>query len=268
MKKTFMSFVAVAALSSTAFGASASAKEVTVQKGDTLWGISQKQGVNLQDLKEWNQLSSDLIIPGQKLNVSEKQTEEKKQYTIKKGDTLWKIAQKFGVSVNDLKNWNNIKSDIIYPNTSITVDGQATVQAAAAQPAETKPAVQKEAKVEKAAPAPAPKQEKEPASRSNVSQSTAKELTVTATAYTANDGGMTGVTATGIDLKANKNAKVIAVDPNVIPLGSKVYVQGYGEATAADTGGAIKGNKIDVFVPSKSAAKNWGVKTVKVKVLK
>ena len=70
MKKTFMSFVAVAALSSTAFGASASAKEVTVQKGDTLWGISQKQGVNLQDLKEWNQLSSDLIIPGQKLNVS------------------------------------------------------------------------------------------------------------------------------------------------------------------------------------------------------
>ncbi|MEN2453291.1 LysM peptidoglycan-binding domain-containing protein, partial [Bacillus sp. JR_15] len=254
--------------SSTAFGASASAKEVTVQKGDTLWGISQKQGVNLQDLKEWNQLSSDLIIPGQKLNVSEKQTEEKKQYTIKKGDTLWKIAQKFGVSVNDLKNWNNIKSDIIYPNTSITVDGQATVQAAAAQPAETKPAVQKEAKVEKAAPAPAPKQEKEPASRSNVSQSTAKELTVTATAYTANDGGMTGVTATGIDLKANKNAKVIAVDPNVIPLGSKVYVEGYGEATAADTGGAIKGNKIDVFVPSKSAAKNWGVKTVKVKVLK
>ncbi|MBU8738726.1 3D domain-containing protein [Bacillus licheniformis] len=268
MKKTFMSFVAVAALSSTAFGASASAKEVTVQKGDTLWGISQKQGVNLQDLKEWNQLSSDLIIPGQKLNVSEKQTEEKKQYTIKKGDTLWKIAQKFGVSVNDLKNWNNIKSDIIYPNTSITVDGQATVQAAAAQPAETKPAVQKEAKVEKAAPAPAPKQEKEPASSSNVSQSTAKELTVTATAYTANDGGMTGVTATGIDLKANKNAKVIAVDPNVIPLGSKVYVEGYGEATAADTGGAIKGNKIDVFVPSKSAAKNWGVKTVKVKVLK
>lgn len=268
MKKTFMSFVAVAALSSTAFGASASAKEVTVQKGDTLWGISQKQGVNLQDLKEWNQLSSDLIIPGQKLNVSEKQTEEKKQYTIKKGDTLWKIAQKFGVSVNDLKNWNNIKSDIIYPNTSITVDGQATVQAAAAQPAETKPAVQKEAKVEKAAPAPAPKQEKEPASRSNVSQSTAKELTVTATAYTANDGGMTGVTATGIDLKANKNAKVIAVDPNVIPLGSKVYVEGYGEATSADTGGAIKGNKIDVFVPSKSAAKNWGVKTVKVKVLK
>ncbi|WP_307891707.1 LysM peptidoglycan-binding and 3D domain-containing protein [Bacillus swezeyi] len=264
MKKTFVSVVAAAALSTTAFGASASAKEVTVQKGDTLWAISQKQGVNLQDLKEWNQLSSNVIIPGQKLNVSEKQT-EKKQYTIKKGDTLWKIAQKYGVTVNDLKSWNNIKSDIIYPNTSIAVDGQATIQAAA-KPAETTASVQNEAKTEQ--PAPAPKQEKETVSRSNTSQSAAKELTVTATAYTANDGGMSGVTATGIDLKANKNAKVIAVDPSVIPLGSKVHVEGYGEATAADTGGAIKGNKIDVFVPSKSAAKNWGVKTVKVKVLK
>ncbi|KAA6451857.1 LysM peptidoglycan-binding and 3D domain-containing protein [Bacillus swezeyi] len=264
MKKTFVSVVAAAALSTTAFGASASAKEVTVQKGDTLWAISQKQGVNLQDLKEWNQLSSDIIIPGQKLNVSEKQT-EKKQYTIKKGDTLWKIAQKYGVTVNDLKSRNNIKSDIIYPNTSIAVDGQATIQAEA-KPAETTASVQNEAKTEQAAPAP--KQEKETVSRSNTSQSAAKELTVTATAYTANDGGMSGVTATGIDLKANKNAKVIAVDPSVIPLGSKVHVEGYGEATAADTGGAIKGNKIDVFVPSKSAAKNWGVKTVKVKVLK
>ncbi|MED2944502.1 LysM peptidoglycan-binding domain-containing protein [Bacillus swezeyi] len=264
MKKTFVSVVAAAALSTTAFGASASAKEVTVQKGDTLWAISQKQGVNLQDLKEWNQLSSNVIIPGQKLNVSEKQT-EKKQYTIKKGDTLWKIAQKYGVTVNDLKSWNNIKSDIIYPNTSIAVDGQAAIQAAA-KPAKTTASVQNEAKTEQ--PAPAPKQEKETVSRSNTSQSAAKELTVTATAYTANDGGMSGVTATGIDLKANKNAKVIAVDPSVIPLGSKVHVEGYGEATAADTGGAIKGNKIDVFVPSKSAAKNWGVKTVKVKVLK
>ncbi|ASB88928.1 LysM peptidoglycan-binding domain-containing protein [Bacillus sonorensis] len=268
MKKTFMSFVAVAALSTTAFGASASAKEVTVQKGDTLWGISQKQGVSLQDLKEWNQLSSDVIIPGQKLNVSEKTT-EKKQYTIKKGDTLWKIAQKFGVTVNDLKNWNNIKSDMIYPNTTIAVDGQATVQAQApAKPAEAKAPVQKKVNTEQAAPAQKPAAEKEAASDSNTSQSTAKELTVTATAYTADDGGMSGVTATGINLKANKNAKVIAVDPNVIPLGTKVHVEGYGEATAADTGGAIKGNKIDVFVPSKSDAINWGVRTVKVKVLK
>ncbi|MGF9996808.1 3D domain-containing protein, partial [Bacillus safensis] len=113
----------------------------------------------------------------------------------------------------------------------------------------------------------APKQETAKAESSSASQSVQKEMTVTATAYTANDGGISGITATGVNLNKNPNAKVIAVDPNVIPLGSKVYVEGYGEAIAADTGGAIKGNKIDVHVPSKSQAKNWGVKSVKVKVL-
>ena len=56
-------------------------------------------------------------------------------------------------------------------------------------------------------------------------------------------------TATGLILNNNPNAKVIAVDPSVIPLGTKVYVEGYGYAVAADTGGAIKGHKIDVFFP-------------------
>ena len=62
--------------------------------------------------------------------------------------------------------------------------------------------------------------------------------------------------------------KVIAVDPNVIPLGTKVWVEGYGNAVAADTGGAIKGNKIDVLVPTTSKAKSWGRKKVRIKVLK
>ena len=53
----------------------------------------------------------------------------------------------------------------------------------------------------------------------------------------------------------------------MIPLGTKVYVDGYGYAIAADTGGAIKGNKIDVFFPSKSEAYRWGRKTVKIKIL-
>nr|WP_205188933.1 G5 and 3D domain-containing protein [Metabacillus iocasae] len=102
-------------------------------------------------------------------------------------------------------------------------------------------------------------------SRSN--GSVAKEFTVNSTAYTAYCNGCSGKTRTGFDLRANPNAKVIAVDPNVIPLGSKVYVEGYGYAVAADTGGAIKGNKIDVFFPDKSKAYKWGRRTVKIKVL-
>lgn len=98
-------------------------------------------------------------------------------------------------------------------------------------------------------------------------QAEGKSLTVEATAYTAYCAGCSGVTATGVNLKANPGLKVIAVDPNVIPLGSKVYVEGYGTAVAADTGGAIKGNRIDVFIPSQSAAENFGRKTVQVTVL-
>ncbi|PFJ08404.1 enterotoxin [Bacillus cereus] len=99
-----------------------------------------------------------------------------------------------------------------------------------------------------------------------------REITVEATAYTANpsENGSYGgrvLTAMGHDLTANPNMKVIAVDPKVIPLGSKVWVEGYGEAIAGDTGGAIKGNRIDVLVGSDSNANSWGRKSVKVKVI-
>ncbi|MFJ8415990.1 cell wall-binding protein EntA [Bacillus paramycoides] len=101
-----------------------------------------------------------------------------------------------------------------------------------------------------------------------------RDLTVVATAYTAHpseNGGTYGgrvLTAMGHDLTANPNMKMIAVDPKVIPLGSKVWVEGYGEAIAGDTGGAIKGNRIDVLVGSDAAANKWGRKSVKVKILK
>ncbi|MEJ9268974.1 3D domain-containing protein, partial [Bacillus thuringiensis] len=55
--------------------------------------------------------------------------------------------------------------------------------------------------------------------------------------------------------------------PNVIPLGSRVHVEGYGTAIAGDTGGAIVGNKIDVHMPSTAEAQRWGRKTVKVTIL-
>ncbi|WYQ42522.1 ubiquitin-like domain-containing protein [Bacillus sp. FSL W7-1321] len=94
-----------------------------------------------------------------------------------------------------------------------------------------------------------------------------KTLQMQSTAYTAACDGCSGITATGIDLNSNANMKVIAVDPSVIPLGTRVHVEGYGEAIAGDTGGAIKGNKIDVHVPTKEDATNYGSKSVKVTIL-
>ncbi len=92
-------------------------------------------------------------------------------------------------------------------------------------------------------------------------------LTMTATAYTAYCEGCSGITKNGTDIRANPHLKVIAVDPSIIPLGTRVWVEGYGEAIAADIGGAIKGNIIDVFIPSHEEALEWGRKTVKVRIL-
>jgi 3D (Asp-Asp-Asp) domain-containing protein len=94
-----------------------------------------------------------------------------------------------------------------------------------------------------------------------------KQITVKATAYTASCEGCSGITKTGINIKANPDAKVIAVDPSVIPLGSKVYVEGFGKATAADIGGGIEGKEIDIFIPSEQDAIEFGVQKLKVTIL-
>ncbi|MEI4620732.1 cell wall-binding protein EntA [Bacillus cereus] len=145
----------------------------------------------------------------------------------------------------------------------------------------TAPVIEKQetpapAKAEAQAPAAQEKPAAKPAVKAATTNAPAggRELTVVATAYTAHpseNGGTYGgrvLTAMGHDLTANPNMKMIAVDPKVIPLGSKVWVEGYGEAIAGDTGGAIKGNRIDVLVGSDAIANKWGRKTVKVKILK
>lgn len=60
---------------------------------------------------------------------------------------------------------------------------------------------------------------------------------------------------------------IIAVDPNVIPMGTRLYVEGYGEGIAADQGGAIKGNRLDLCFASHQEALNWGIRTVRVTIL-
>jgi len=100
-----------------------------------------------------------------------------------------------------------------------------------------------------------------------------KEFYVTATAYTADPSengykpGETVKSKLGHNLTANPNMKLIAVDPAVIPLGSTVYVEGYGTAIAGDTGSAIKGHIIDLLMPDSATANNWGRRTVKVTIL-
>lgn len=91
-----------------------------------------------------------------------------------------------------------------------------------------------------------------------------RTLTMQSTAYSYSEAGLTPYTATGIDLR--KNSRVIAVDPSVIPLNSLVEVSGYGFAVAGDTGGAIKGNIIDVHFNTVDECLQWGRRTVTVTV--
>lgn len=89
-------------------------------------------------------------------------------------------------------------------------------------------------------------------------------MSMEATAYLPGDGDGYGITATGIPATYG----VAAVDPAIIPLGSRLYIPGYGEAIAADTGGAIYGYRIDLCMESYSEAMNFGRRNVTVYVLR
>jgi 3D (Asp-Asp-Asp) domain-containing protein len=96
-----------------------------------------------------------------------------------------------------------------------------------------------------------------PAAAAPVAPATAegRTLTVSATGYT-----LRGQTATG----APVGYGVVAVDPSVIPLGTRMTIPGYGQGVAADTGGAIQGATIDLWFPSAPAAAAWGRRTVTI----
>lgn len=86
----------------------------------------------------------------------------------------------------------------------------------------------------------------------------AKVMTVSAYTYTGHN------MATGQPPEVGK----VAVDPSVVPLGTRMYIEGYGYAVAADTGGAIKGDRLDVFMESEDQCVRWGIRTKKVYILK
>ncbi|AIW03327.1 peptidoglycan-binding protein [Bacillus phage Mater] len=118
-----------------------------------------------------------------------------------------------------------------------------------------------------ATPAPVQKQTPVVQKAEQPATPSGRTMTVNATAYGADCAGCSGITATGLNVKANPGAKIIAADPNVIPLGSKVYLEGYGTYTVADTGGAIKGNRIDVFMGTEANAMSFGRKQLKLTIL-
>ncbi|HLR01255.1 MAG TPA: LysM peptidoglycan-binding domain-containing protein [Virgibacillus sp.] len=258
----------------------ASAESYEVQEGDSLWEIADQFDTTVDNLIDINDLNSNVIQPNQELTVNN-------SYTVEKGDTLSGIAKQFDATVSNLKEWNKLDTDVLQIGQELKINQVEASETDKKEEKSTEQATEKaeeqtenteeqtENKEEQATESEEPKAEAETETEDNEAAAESDDgqapqgetVDVTATAYTAECDGCSGVTTTGVDLNENPDAKVIAVDPSVIPLGSEVYVEGYGYATAADTGGAIQGNKIDLHVPSKEEANNFGVQNVKVTIV-
>ena len=110
----------------------ADADTYTVKKGDTLWDIAINNGTTVDQLMQDNNLTSSLIFPGDKLTYNTTvaqvaQAKEQGYYTVVLGDTLGKVANRFGVSVDELVKLNNLSDpNLIYVGTVLKVDASAT----------------------------------------------------------------------------------------------------------------------------------------------
>lgn len=210
------------------------------------------------------------------VNVIITEAASAKTYTVSPGDNIFRISLNHQITVEELKEWNELSSETIQPGQQLQVAPDGIAEEWNMETLSQKitnvlakivdePKAQAKETVATATTASNNAESAEP-SRSTA-DNIAKEFFVEATAYTAYCNGCSGITKTGQDLRNNPHLKVIAVDPNVIPLGTKVHVDGYGYAIAGDIGGAIKGNRIDVFIPTKNEAFKWGRKDVKIKIL-
>jgi len=180
------------------------------------------------------------------------------KHVVTSDDTLTALSLKYFGDIDHvatIADQNDLDDpNMIYDGTTLEIDTDAK-----AEPS-TKTASSKEASTST--------EDTTSTEATDASDYSGTTLTMESTAYSSDPADTLGggtVTATGQNLLENPMA--VAVDPSVIPLGTRLYVEGYGEAIASDTGGAIKGNIIDVHFPTNAQAEQWGRRTVKVTIL-
>ncbi|WP_438758459.1 3D domain-containing protein [Enterococcus sp. AZ126] len=171
--------------------------------------------------------------------ASQKQTEEKRITDEKKAAE----ARKKQVALEEAQK----KADATVQSSSSNSSSSSSDSSSSSSSSEEQPVV---------TPPSQPAETPNTGGETGNSGANGQVLYMQSTAYSFREAGSGYITATGIDLRTQSN--VIAVDPSVIPLGSFVEVEGYGFAVAGDTGGAIKGNIIDVHFPSVDQCLTWG----------
>ena len=235
----------------------------TVASGDTLYSIAKLATFPINELLKVNHFTlQTTIYPGEKVALPF-------VYKVQSGDALWYLAHQYQTTISSIKALNGLKSDVIYPGMKLLIargskliKGQSQHLVFAAANTSTSTGNQNTAKATSSAAVS--------------TQPSSTVISAVATAYdssVASNGPYGAVDYFGDPLKFGD----IAVDPSVIPLGSKVFISGYSDsalpkggfyATAVDTGGAIKGDRIDIYLPSTSAAIDFGIEHVKVTVFK
>ncbi len=242
----------------------AAGAEYKVKRNDTLWNIEKAHHLPFTSLQAVNPSVDPLNLQiGSTIQLPD-------TYTAMEGETFWTIAKKLNVPVQKLQAANpNVDPQNIQGGTVLVLPEKKQDDKKAPKKKANKPATAIAANKTSDSP--------------SVKTASGKKFTYKrvifskATAYSAapeENGGWEGVDYFGNKLKVG----TIAVDPDVIPLGSKVYITGYSFqglpkggmiAHATDIGGAIQNNRVDIFVPgSPEHVSKFGVQNIKVYVLK
>ena len=220
----------------------------TIQWGDTLGTISAATGISVNDLASINQIANlDLIIAGSVLYFDA--VNHTLTYTEPNGEEVTVAAEETlvedtivedGYLIEEIAEWE------LEDSSEYVAEEEAARLAAEEEAARL-----------------AAEEEEEANSTDPTVYGTA--ITVEATAYSRNEAGLGNFTADGTDLRNESN--VIAVDPSVIPLGTTVYIPGWGYYRAADTGGAIVGNKIDVHFENVADTYQFGRQSITIYIV-
>lgn len=239
--------------------------KITVQDGDTLNQIAEKFNVSVDSLQYNNEIAeSHSITVGESLVIGGTEFEKEVPESFYKEQEV-KAEAKKKAAENEAREKaelaEKVKQEEVKKQEAKQKEDLAKQEVAKQEATKSTPVVQEtvdsapvEAKVAE------PKQEV--AAQSSTS---GYQVTVEATAYSRNQPSLSNFTANGTDLRSNPN--VIAVDPSQIPIGSQVYVPGYGTFTAADTGGDIHHGRIDIHMESLSSAQSFGRRSITVTVL-
>ncbi|MDB5083664.1 MAG: hypothetical protein JWN30_550 [Bacilli bacterium] len=253
-KKTIAAAICGASIAS--FSLPAFAAGYQVQSGDSFWKIAHSNQVSLSSLEAANPgVNAMHLQVGQTLNLPGASNNSSSTYTVSGNDTFWTISKKLNVPLAALLSTNSaVNPSNLYPGIKLHLPGSQSGTTGQTSPA-AQPVV---------------------SSSANQPLSYSRVISGTATAYTSSpaENGWGPVDYFGNPLKLG----TVAVDPSVIPLGSKLYISGYNcsslptggmIAYATDEGSAIKGTHIDMYLPtSVQTAQNFGIQNVKIYVLK